>query len=114
MRILHYVFGALFFAFAALQFNDPDPFYWVVVYGGTALVALGKGLGRYSELWAAVVIGAVAAGMMATAPGFADYIGSGNFGSIFGDMREISYIEPTREFLGLLLALSLLVFYVKR
>ena len=114
MRIVHFLLGALFILFATLQFNDPDPLYWVAVYSGTALVTLGKGLGRSSEFFTAVMIGAVAAGMMITTPGFADYVSSGNFNSIFGDMREFEYVEPTREFLGLSLALSLLLYYARR
>ena len=40
MRNLNYVLAVVFFAMAGLQFNDPDPIYWVTVYGGTALIAL--------------------------------------------------------------------------
>ncbi len=36
MRNLNYVLAVVFFAMAGLQFNDPDPIYWVAVYGGTA------------------------------------------------------------------------------
>ncbi len=114
MRNLNFLVGAVLFLFAALQFNDPDPIYWVIVYSGAAFVAIWKGLGRYSEFWTAVVIGAVAAGMLTATPGFFDYLNTGNFNSIFGDMQGPAYIEPTREFLGLLMAMGVLVYYVKR
>jgi hypothetical protein len=41
VKVLHYVLAALFLYIAALQFNDPDPLYWIIVYVGTAAVELG-------------------------------------------------------------------------
>jgi Transmembrane family 220, helix len=32
MRILKYVFMAIFIAFAIVQYNDPDPYLWIPVY----------------------------------------------------------------------------------
>lgn len=114
MKTLSFAAAVVFVVIAGLQFNDPDPIYWVAVYGGTALIALGKGLGRYSDFWAAIAIGAVLAGLLQSFPFFIDYLKAGEFGSIFGDMRGPQYVEPTREFGGLLMALALLVFYVRR
>ncbi len=62
----------------------------------------------------AVVFGAVLAGMFISAPLVVEYFQSGNFGSIVGDMSGPRYVEPTREFFGLLIALVVLVIYVKR
>jgi hypothetical protein len=39
---------------------------------------------------------------------------SQNLGSIFSDMNGVDYIEPSREFLGLMLAFLLLVAYAVR
>ncbi len=115
MRILNYVFAALFFAMAGLQFNDPDPIYWVAVYGGAALVALSKALGRYSEFWAAIVIGGVVAGLIYAVPGVLNFIDFGSFEELTGKMTSSKpYIESTREFGGLLIVLFVLASYVKR
>lgn len=100
---------------AGLQFNDSDPVYWVAVYGGTALVALAKALGRYSEFWAAIVIGAVVAGMITAFPGVLNFFEYGESQEIVGPMMSSkAYVESTREFGGLLLALVVLASYVKR
>ena len=40
MRWLHAVLGVILIFFAALQYNDPDPYFWGPVYGFAALWAL--------------------------------------------------------------------------
>lgn len=39
-RIACAVVGALFLLFAALQYNDPDPIQWIVIYAAAALSCL--------------------------------------------------------------------------
>ncbi len=115
MRILNYVFAGLFLAMAGLQFNDPDPVYWVAVYGSTALIALSKGLGRFSEFWAAIVIGGVVAGLIYAVPGVLNFIDFGSIDELIGSLTSSKpYIESTREFGGLMIALIVLASYVKR
>ena len=107
--------AVVFFAMAGLQFQDPDPVYWVAVYGGTALIALSKGLGRYSEFWAAITIGGVVAGLIFAVPGVLNFIEFGSFDELTGAMTASKpYIESTREFSGLMIALIVLASYVKR
>lgn len=115
MRVLNYLFAAMFFAMAGLQFNDPDPVYWVAVYGGAALVALSKALGRYSEFWAAVTIGGVVAGLIFAVPGVLNFVDFGSLEELFGDMTASKpYVESTREFGALMIVLIVLASYVKR
>jgi hypothetical protein len=115
MRVLNYVFAAVFFVMAGLQFNDPDPIYWIAVYSGTALVALSKALGRFSEFWAAIVIGGVIAGLIHAVPGVLNFIEYGTFEELTGKMTASRpYIESTREFGELFIALVVLASYVKR
>lgn len=95
---------------AAIQFNDPDPLYWVAVYTAAAAVIAGQAFGFFSKFWSAAVIGAVLAGMSMTLSGFLTYLLSWDFGVIVGDMLASKpFIEQTREFIGLGLALALLV-----
>ena len=121
MRLWNFGAAALFLVIAALQLNDPDPIYWVLVYGGTAMIAFGQGLGRHSIFWTGACIGALATGIISTAPAFGDYLASENFSSIFSEPESFSsvfsamnsrdYIENSREFLGLVLAFVLLTTY---
>lgn len=112
MKALHFLLAALFLYIAYIQLNDPDPLYWIIIYAGTAAIALAKGLGRSSEFWTTILIGAAAAGMITATPALVEFIAAGDFAAI-GDMDRAPYVEPAREFGGLLLALSLLLYYYK-
>ncbi|MDH4126967.1 MAG: transmembrane 220 family protein [Gammaproteobacteria bacterium] len=114
MRILHFVFALIFLTFAGIQFNDPDPLYWVTVYAATGLIAVARGFGRSSSICTAIATGLVVAGLLIAFPSLIDYLQSGDFVSITGDMRSASYVEPAREFVGLLLAFGLLLYYLRR
>lgn len=113
MRPLKFLLAIFFLAMAALQFNDPDPAYWIAVYGGTAAVSLAAALGFHRRFWTALTIGGVLAGLLIAAPGTLDYLSSGNPGSIFGQMMDEDYIEPAREFFGLLICLAALVLILR-
>lgn len=39
-KILGYLFAILFSVGAALQYNDPDSLYWIIIYGIAATVSL--------------------------------------------------------------------------
>lgn len=114
MKVLNLGFAGILAIFAALQFNDPDPTYWVTIYGGAALISLGKIRGQFSEFWTAIILGGLVAGLIHATPGFLEYIKAGEFSAITGDMQPGSYIESSREFLGLLFAFSILTSYIIR
>ncbi|MEY4627695.1 MAG: hypothetical protein RLZZ595_21 [Bacteroidota bacterium] len=40
MKIFNWIMVFVFVVFALLQFNDPDPYLWIPVYGYTALVCM--------------------------------------------------------------------------
>jgi len=110
MKSLHFIVAALFAYITYLQFNDPDPAYWVAVYGGTAATAIGIGLNRYSRFLTDLLLGAVVAGLLIAAPGLLEFLAAGDLAAI-NDMGRAPYVEPAREFGGLLIALTVLVFY---
>ena len=114
MRYLNIGLALIFFGFAALQINDPDPLYWISVYAATGLVALGRNFSVPERFWTAVVLGAVIAGMLIALPGIFDYLRSGNYASITAEMRTASYVEPAREFLGLFMAMLCLLYCLRR
>ena len=100
----------MFILFAALQLNDPDPLYWFLVYAAVAVVAAAAVVGRRLPRFALVTLGAVIAGVLIAAPGFVDYLQSGDWSSIAEHMNdEEPYIEQGREFVGLLIAAAALL-----
>jgi hypothetical protein len=96
---------------AAIQFNDPDPAYWVLVYASTAMVAIAAAAGRLRPFWVGAVIGGVVAGLALTMDGFIEFLQHGDYANIMGDMASSTFVEESREFLGLTLALTLLIYY---
>ena len=105
----------MFILFAALQLNDPDPLYWFLVYAAVAVVAAAAVAGRRLPRFALVTLGAVIAGVLIAAPGFVDYLQSGDWSSIAEHMNdEEPYIEQGREFVGLLIAAAALLLLIRR
>ena len=105
----------VFCLMAALQLNDPDPLYWFLVYLAVAVVAAAAAVGLRFPRFALVTLGAVIAGVLIAAPGFVDYLQSGEWGSIAEHMSdEAPYIEQGREFVGLLIATAALLLLIRR
>jgi hypothetical protein len=93
--------------FAYVQFNDPDPVVWILIYG---IVAVLLGLSNFLTL-PKIVLYVVMAGLILFAlfhaGYFLDWLRSEDKSELFGEMvYEKPYIEGTREFLGLLIALG--------
>ncbi len=104
MKIACWTLAVVFALFAAVQYNDPDPLRWMLLYGLVALhfttAALGK-MNRYAE-WLTLAAAAIWAATLF--PDFMNWIRMGE-PSIVGSMKaEEPWIELTREFFGLVLA----------
>ena len=116
MRILSLVFALLFFTFAALQWNDPDPLLWILIYGYVAVVALLDFLNK--TINPLIILISVIAGFLYSffyLPGLIDLLDRGAIDQLAEEMHaSTTYIEESREFLGLLIALGVLLFYYFR
>ena len=100
-RILSVGFALLFGSFALLQFNDPDPMGWLVVYMSTALIHVRAAQNHLYIL--PTISGAIGAAVAAVMYWPSEYQG------IAGVMKtEVPQIELARESLGLsLVSISL-------
>jgi hypothetical protein len=115
MKALDYLFAAMLAVTTVLQFNDPDPTYWVFAYGLGAVVAVMHALGQRATFLAALTIGMILSGMIYATPGFVEFLQAGDFASITGSMDgPDAYVEPAREFIGLLIALAIVGSYALR
>ncbi|MEM9143109.1 MAG: transmembrane 220 family protein [Bacteroidota bacterium] len=104
--IFGWVFGWLCILSALLQYNDPDPLMWMVIYGIMALVSFAFAMGRLS-FFLPLVLGILGiAGFIYFFPekfeGFR--IGSG----------DIKNIEEGREAFGLLILAGVMFLYAFR
>ncbi|MEY2904747.1 MAG: hypothetical protein RJA52_763 [Bacteroidota bacterium] len=114
MKALQIFFGIVFLVFAAVQLNDPDPFFWVFIYGYIGILILIQiyyPIHQYFFL-AGILICLIVLG--AILPEFIEWIKMGA-PTITGSMKaEAPHIEYTREFLGILLSTGTLFYYFKR
>ncbi|MCB0635328.1 MAG: transmembrane 220 family protein [Lewinella sp.] len=101
--IIRLVIAAVFLLFAAVQFNDPDPWRWVAMYGGTGLLVGASAFWLVPRWLGWIGLAVVVFWMAWLLPEFIHWIRMG-MPTITGGMKAgAPHIEYTREFLGLLL-----------
>lgn len=113
MKIVKIFLAILFLLFVVVQFNDPDPLLWILVYGSMVVISVMSIFHRYPT---GVMIVMAAGFLIMTVlyyDGFATWFGSTDRGLLFDDLAKMQfpYIEEAREFLGLLICLGVLLFY---
>jgi Transmembrane family 220, helix len=102
MRVVNLILTLLFLSFAMVQYNDPDPWRWAVMYGFVAGICGFAAFGKTNRnlLWAGIAVCLV--WLAFWLPDFLDWVKLGR-PNIAGHMKaETPYIEFAREFFGLL------------
>lgn len=101
----------LFGLSAALQFNDPDPINWVLMYGLTAAIALLSFFEKGSRVLELLTMAICLFEMINSFSGLSTWISSG-FPDITGHMENAKpYIEETREFIGSSICFITVIFF---
>jgi hypothetical protein len=110
VKALRYSLSALLAAFAILQINDPDPLVWVVAYGLAAFCVAAPPEWKPRRKLSWLTGGVLLTLGLTSFPGFAGYLLSGEPSMILAEMSpDMPYVEPAREFLGIVIAGSALV-----
>lgn len=113
VKIPNILLSIMFIGFTVLQFNDPDPITWSLIYGIMALVCMMAAFRYYIRRL--MLIQAIAYIIYAALlwPGVMQWLRSPDKSKLFDDLAkmEFLYIEETREFIGLLICLTVLAFY---
>jgi hypothetical protein len=95
------IFGLLFLLGAAVQYNDPDPLGWVLVYLAASIASFVRAMGRLPRTVPAVV-GVCALAWAATLA--REVLRRGEFINMFGAWEMASTgVEEAREFWGLVI-----------
>lgn len=121
MKIFNWFFIVCFIIFAALQYNDPDPYIWVPIYLYAAFLCWQSIKGKFSPLLyliGYIVYGAYALYKIFDANGLIDWITKHNAENIAETMKaEKPWVEESREFFGLIIILVVMIInhiYLKR
>jgi len=121
MRIFNFICCGLFILFAVLQYNDPDPYLWIPIYGYGAVVCWLAFRGRYYRR--ACLVGMI--GFLAYAiilffeeDGVWDWLTKHKAANIAATMQaDKPWIEDTREFFGLVILMVVMginYFYARK
>ena len=121
MKVFNLIFVIIFLFFAALQYNDPDPYIWIPIYGYAALLCWWASKKKFYA--AAYIIGIsvyliYAIYLLFTKDGVMDWAREHQAENLVQTMKaEKPWIEDTREFGGLLILIIVLgvnYIYAKR
>ena len=110
--VVNLVFALLFLSFAYFNLNDSDGWLWVLIYLATAAIcALAAAKKWYPKITLAYIVALLfyAGYFFISKDGVMDWIAEYNTPSITESMQATKpYIEKTREFFGLLIAIAAL------
>ncbi|AFM13456.1 transmembrane 220 family protein [Turneriella parva] len=116
IRLVLLYIGAAYFVFAgAVQYNDPDPLHWMLLYFMSAVMCVLHALGRAPTALLYLTAGMAAAEMATTAGGLLDWLRLGNENVLTAQMSAAKpYIELTREFFGAAISLIVMLLIVSQ
>lgn len=109
MKIFNLILSFLFILFAYFQYNDPDPWLWISIYLVVAGICGFAAFNKYNQWVTLTVFTGLVIYWAILLPDFVSWV-SGGMPTITGSMKaESKYIELVREFLGLVILISALV-----
>ena len=112
MKVFNIVFCVLFILFAALQYNDPDPYIWMPIYLYTSALCYFAARQRFypkAYLVGILVYAGYAALLLLDKTGVIDWITEHHAESMVQTMKaEKPWIEESREFFGLVILIVVL------
>ena len=121
MKVFNLIFTLLFILFAALQYNDPDPYLWIPLYlFAAAMCWLAFRQKFYPKLYLVgiAVYTIYATYLFFSKDGMLDWIREHQSEDITSEMKATKpWIEATREVLGLVIMIVVLLanyFYSRR
>ena len=114
-KVINWIIGVIFLLFALVQLNDPDPLLWFVTYFVVALFAVLSNYVRIPTLYYYLAVAGLILFALFHVNYFMEWMTTGNKAELFGEMvYEKPYIEGTREFLGLVLALMAILYLLRQ
>lgn len=114
MKAVNLLLALMFVAFAFVQINDPDPVVWILVYGSMAVVCIMAAFRVYPKLFMMGLLGCFVVYSFFFYQGVIEWWTQDDKSVLFDDIAKMQhpYIEESREFLGLLICIIVLVIHL--
>lgn len=113
MKLFNLLFIIVFLTFAALQYNDPDPYIWIPLYLYAAFLCVLAFRGKYSPLLyiiGLIVYSGYAVYLLFDKTGVLNWAEEHDAENLVQTMKATKpWIEETREFGGLFIVLIALI-----
>lgn len=114
MKILNLILAVLFVVFAFVQINDPDPVIWILIYGAMAVLCILAAFGYYYFFVQTGLLIIFIGYSFVFFSGVLEWLRSEDKSMLFDDIAKMQYpyIEESREFLGLLICMLVLIMHL--
>lgn len=113
-KIINFLLAVMFLVFAYLQLNDPDPIVWIPIYGVMAIVCVFAMFKYYPRtiLFSLVIFYTLYSFFYI--PGVKEWLAQDDKSQLFSNVAKMEhpFIEESREFLGLMINVAVLVVYL--
>jgi len=112
VKLVNIILSIIFIVFLLVQYNDPDPYFWMFVYGVTALLCMNAARGKSFRMGNIGVIVFCVIYILLLIPDLGELV----VGSIpSSDSEDVLPIktEILREFFGLLITIFTMFFHLR-
>ena len=116
MKIVNIILALLFLSFVYVQFNDIDPLLWIAIYGSMVVVCSMAAFDYYPRRVYLILIVLFVAYSTIDIPSVLVWLQQDDLTDLFDEVAKMKhlYIEETREFLGLMICVGVLIFHLVR
>lgn len=113
MKVVNLLLAIMFIAFAYLQLNDPDPIVWTLIYGSMAVICVLAAFRITPRIVMGVMLVIYVAYSFTFLDGLKEWFAQPDRSVLFDDVLKMQYpyIEESREFLGLMICVSVLAIH---
>lgn len=114
MKYVYFILALMFFLFAAVQYNDPDPLLWILIYGTMAITCIVAAIRKVDVRWLYGLMVVLALYGLNFLGGVSIWLKQDDKSALFDEIQKMEhvYIEESREFLGLMICLAVLLIIV--
>jgi hypothetical protein len=114
MKIVNLILAVMFLVFAFVQINDPDPFIWILIYGSMAVTCVLAAFNMFYRVPLFILLGIYIAYSFVFFEGVMEWFRQDDKSVLFDDVMKMQhpYIEESREFLGLMICIIVLIIHI--